>query len=229
MSKRRKRREHGKRRGENPMPAPVPAARDLAGRAATVPSEHQASRRLSLADTFGTSFWVLGLIAVLAGIACWQIKGPQALRESFESDLDLLLFLAPRFGAAMLIAAFVQVLLPRDKVAKYLGEAAGLKAVAIGTVAGSLTPGGPMTSFPLVQSLQQAGTGRSALVAYITSWSTMGFQRILNWELPLLGPDMVVLRIAASLPLPAIAGLLSRLFQEPPPPRRETDGTSDVR
>jgi uncharacterized membrane protein YraQ (UPF0718 family) len=194
-----------------------------------VPSEHRASRRLSLADTFGTSFWVLGLIAVLAGIACWQIKGPKAFRESFESDLDLLLFLAPRFGAAMLIAAFVQVLLPRDKVAKYVGDAAGPKAVAIGTVAGGLTPGGPMTSFPLVQSLQQAGTGRSALVAYITSWSTMGFQRILNWELPLLGPDMTLLRVAASLPLPAIAGLLSRLFPEPPLPRRETDGTADAR
>jgi len=74
-----------------------------------------------------------------------------------------------------------------------------------------------MTSFPLVRALREVGTGRSALVAYITSWSTMGFQRILNWELPLMGPDFVLLRLASSLPLPIIAGLISRLL----PPERD--------
>ncbi len=126
----------------------------------------------------------------------------------------------------MLIAAFVQVLLSRDKVARYVGETAGDKAIYIGTVAGGLTPGGPMTSFPLVQSLQQAGTGRPALVAYVTSWSTMGFQRILNWELPLLGPDLTLLRLAASLPLPIIAGFTSRLLPKPPP---RSDEAGDAR
>ena len=34
-----------------------------------------------------------------------------------------------------------------------------------------------MTS-PLVTALHAAGTGRSALIAYLTSWSTLGLQRI---------------------------------------------------
>lgn len=196
------------------------------GAPATPPAQ---GRRLSFADAFGTSFWILALIAAGAGFACYALKGPAAVRESFTSDLELLAFLAPRFGAAMLIAAFVQVLLPRDKVAKYVGESAGLKADVIGTVAGGLTPGGPMTSFPLVQSLQQAGTGRSALVAYVTSWSTMGFQRILNWELPLLGPDLTLLRIASSLPLPIIAGITSRFLPRPPPEPTGSGGADDAR
>jgi uncharacterized membrane protein YraQ (UPF0718 family) len=175
---------------------------------------------------FGRSFWVLALISITAGAACYALKGPAAFQESLTSDLQLLGFLAPRFGAAMLVAAFVQVLLPRDKVASYVGETAGNKAVYIGTIAGGLTPGGPMTSFPLVQALQQAGTGRAALVAYVTSWSTMGFQRILNWELPLLGPDLTLLRLAASLPLPLIAGFTSRLLPPPPPP---VEGPSNAR
>lgn len=181
-----------------------------------------------LAGMFGRTFWILALITVLAGAACYEFKGRAAFHESLTSDLQLLVFLAPRFGAAMLIAAFVQVLLPRDKVAKYVGETAGNKAVYIGTIAGGLTPGGPMTSFPLVQSLQQAGTGRAALVAYVTSWSTMGFQRILNWELPLLGPDLTLLRLAASLPLPLIAGFTSRLLP-PQPPAASGEGRADAR
>ena len=231
MSKRRARRERGKGRADPPIAF---TARDAGSKRAAVIGIRpdlppKQGRRLTLADTFDTSFWILALIAVGAGVACFMLKGAAAVRESFASDLELLAFLAPRFAAAMLIAAFVQVLLPRDKVAKYVGESAGLKAVCIGTVAGGLTPGGPMTSFPLVQSLQQAGTGRSALVAYVTSWSTMGFQRILNWELPLLGPDLTLLRLASSLPLPIIAGLTSRFLPQPPPVPPEKESAADVR
>ncbi len=176
-------------------------------------------------------------MATLAGIACWQLRGPEAFRESFANDVDLFLFLAPRFAAGMLIAAFVQTLLDRERVARTIGESAGFKAVGIATVAGGLTPGGPMTSFPLVRALRDAGTGRAALVAYVTSWSTMGFQRVLNWELPLLGPDFTLLRLVSSLPLPIIAGLTARLVplphepssDAPPTPGRDTPEPRDAR
>ena len=106
-----------------------------------------------------------------------------------------------------------------------------MKAVGIATIAGGLTPGGPMTSFPMVRALRDIGTGRSALVAYITSWSTMGFQRILNWEIPLMGPDFALLRLVSSLPLPIIAGLTSRLLPPDAAPSTSSgkEATSDAR
>ena len=61
--------------------------------------------------------------------------------------------------------------------------------VALPNAAGMVTPGGPMTSFPLVNALHGLGTGRAALIAYLTSWSTLGLQRILSWELPLMGVE----------------------------------------
>lgn len=79
---------------------------------------HLGPRRITLADTFATSFCVLALIAVLARIARWQIKGPDAFRASFESDLELLLFLAPRFGAAIPIAELRPRLFPELPSAK---------------------------------------------------------------------------------------------------------------
>ena len=119
-------------------------------------------------------------------------------------------FLIPKLGAAVLIARFIQVLLPADFFGRYMGEEKGLKGMAIATAAGAVTPGGPMTSFPLVTMLRDTGTGVGALVAYVTSWTTMGLQRVFMWEVPLMGAEFAIVRFVASMPLPIIAGLLSR-------------------
>ncbi len=193
--------------------------------------ERQLHRQsLTWTAVFGKTFWAMAAAAAVAGVACYWLRGIEVFKESLVSDVDLLLFIAPRFGAGMIIAAFVAVLLSREKVARYIGESAGVKALGIATVAGGLTPGGPMTAFPIVCSLRDAGTGRSPLIAYITSWSTMGFQRILNWELPLLGPELTLLRLATSLPLPMIAGITSRLLpHKPEPPGHSREAAHDAR
>jgi uncharacterized membrane protein YraQ (UPF0718 family) len=178
---------------------------------------NKAARRLTLADVFDVNFYAFAVLTIIAGVACYTIIGADAFWGSFESDLDMFLFIMPRFIAAMFLAAFVQVLLPRDKIARYLSDKAGFSAMMVTTVVGSATPGGPMTSFPLVQALEKAGTGRSILITYLTAWSTNGFQRVINWELPLLGFEFAALRYACAFPLALIAGLTSRLL---PPARK---------
>jgi uncharacterized membrane protein YraQ (UPF0718 family) len=169
-------------------------------------------RGLTLGRVFGGSFIGFGLLAAISGLACYLVIGGEQLLSSLDSDVDLFLFVLPRFVGAMLIAAFVQVLLPREKIARYVSEEAGVRALGIATAVGVMTPGGPMTSFPIVRALRDTGAGRSPLVAYVTSWSTMGFQRILNWEVPLLGADFALLRFISSLPLPFIAGFVARAW-----------------
>ncbi|MGE3711247.1 MAG: permease [Hyphomicrobiaceae bacterium] len=183
--------------------------------AITTDRAHTQSPLLKVSDVFGASFWVFGAGALIAGTACFLTLGADAFNASISGDIDLLLLLIPRFAAGMLIAAFVKELLPRERIANYVGDGAGVSAIGIAAVVGAMTPGGPMTSFPLVRALQDAGTGRGPLVAYITSWSTLGFQRVLNWELPLLGPDLTALRAIVSLPLPIIAGLIARMWPTP--------------
>ncbi len=171
---------------------------------------------VSWSEIFDNSFWVFTGLAAAAGIACYLLAGPEAFWASFQEDAELFLLILPKLAAALLLAGFIQVLLPREKVAHWIGERSGLRGIAIASTAGLVTPGGPMTSFPLVNALHAAGTGRSALIAYLTSWSTMGFQRILSWELPLMGVEFAAVRFVASLPLPFVAGLVSRLL--PPVP-----------
>jgi len=186
-------------------------------------SDGSGTRRLTVKAVFGGSFVAFTALAAVTGLICYLVIGGEALVSSLTSDVDLFLFILPRFTAAMLLAAFAQALLPRDKIARYVSEEAGSRALAIATAVGIMTPGGPMTSFPIVRALRDAGTGRSPLIAYVTSWSTMGLQRILNWEVPLLGVDFALLRFASSLPLPFIAGLIARAWPLRADERNEKD------
>ena len=57
------------------------------------------------------------------------------------------------------------------------------------------------------QGLADAG----AVVAFIVSWTLIGYTRALVWELPFFGADFVIWRMVAAIPLPIIAGLLARI------------------
>ncbi len=149
-------------------------------------------------------------LAVASGAACFTVGGKAAVVEALVGDVDLFVFLLPRIGAAVLLAAFLQVLVPRDLVAAWIGEKSGLRGMVIASLAGMLTPGGPMAAFPLVVALHASGADRGALVAYVTAWSLLGVQRLLIWEIPLLGGEFVVLRFIVSALLPLVAGLIAR-------------------
>jgi uncharacterized membrane protein YraQ (UPF0718 family) len=169
------------------------------------------------ATFFDRSVLVLAGLALVSGIACWQMKGVDAVVESLHTDVKTFLDLVPKMALAFLLAALVTSLISRATIAKWLGEKSGVKGVALATGVGAVTPGGPMMSFPLVASLSKAGAGRASLIAYLTSWETLGFQRILVWEIPLLGFEYTAMRFVASLPLPFIAALLSERLPKDKP------------
>jgi uncharacterized membrane protein YraQ (UPF0718 family) len=75
-----------------------------------------------------------------------------------------------------------------------------------------VTPGGPMVTVPFMVVLANSGAALPALVAYMTSWSLFGVQRIIAWEAPLLGWHFVFARVVPSLAFPVIAGWLVSVF-----------------
>ena len=87
----------------------------------------------------------------------------------------------------------------------------GARGLVIGMTLGSVTPGGPMTHFPVIASLFKMGVGVGPLVAYLTAWSLLGLQRIIMWEIPFLGPKVVAVRVAVSFVFPLVAGWLCQL------------------
>ena len=167
---------------------------------------------------FDRTMIAMTALMVAAGVACWMLRGRDAFFESFGSDLETFLDILPKLALAYVTAALVQILVPREFVTRWLGDNSGFKGVAIATGVGVITPGGPMMSFPIVSAMSNAGTARGALIAYLTSWETLGFQRILAWEFPLMGVEYSMIRTIASIPLPFIAAWCSTFLPPDPPP-----------
>ncbi|MGH6946602.1 MAG: permease [Kiloniellales bacterium] len=163
-----------------------------------------------LAEAFGLPFWGFFAVAAASAGLCYWLLGAHAFEEALARDTQLILAVIPRILPAVVIAGCVAVLLPREKIARHLGADSGFTGLALASLAGIVTPGGPVGAFSFAALLGGAGVDRGALVAFLTAWSTLGLQRILVWDVPLMGADFSLLRFAASLPLPLIAGWLAR-------------------
>lgn len=156
------------------------------------------------------SLVVVASLSAASGLACWLLKGSEGIAAALGIAWGLFATIMPVLGAALLLAGFVQAGVAKETIGRWLGAESGLRGLVIATAAGAATPGGPMAAFPLVMALAAGGADRGALIAYVTAWSLNGFQRILIWEIPILGPEFALLRFLASLPLPILAGLMAR-------------------
>jgi uncharacterized membrane protein YraQ (UPF0718 family) len=158
--------------------------------------------------------WSTAIIAALAFAAAATVYARDG-REHFFTILlgDVTLFgeMLPKVLAGCLIGAFVTLLLPREMVARWVGHESGFMGLLIAAFFGFLLPGGPITIYPVAGAFLIMGADAGAVVAFIVSWTLIGYTRALVWELPFFGADFVIWRILAALPLPIIAGLLARL------------------
>ena len=150
-------------------------------------------------------------VVVAAAIVYWR-DGEARFLEILISDTRLFVDILPKVLAACLIAAFVAVLMPREVVLRWVGAESGLLGILIATLAGTICPGGPITIFPIAAAFVAIGADTGAAIAFITSWTLLGYARILVWELPFFGGEFVIWRTIISLPLPIVAGLLARVL-----------------
>lgn len=146
----------------------------------------------------------------LAGIA--YLKDPALPWVGARNGLSFLGFILPRLIPGLIVAGLLQVLVPAETVSRHFGQQAGIRALVIATLAGMITPGGPMISLPFMVAAAHSGAGLPSLVAYMTSWSLFGLQRIIAWEAPLLGWKFVITRVVASIAFPVLAGWLVATF-----------------
>lgn len=148
-------------------------------------------------------------VAVSAAVVYWR-DGQARFLEILFGDVGLFIDILPKVLAACLIAAFVAVLMPREVVLRWVGAESGVLGIVIATLAGIICPGGPITIFPIAAAFVAIGADTGAAIAFITSWTLLGYARLLVWELPFFGGEFVFWRYLIALPMPFIAGLLAR-------------------
>ncbi len=163
-----------------------------------------------LRQGFGRSFWLFVTFATVMAALCFLILGRGAFDSAFARDVELLGDVLPRVLAAQVLAGFVWVLLPRERMSAFLQRNQGKRGLFIAAFAGAITPGGPASAFPFLAILAGTGADRGILVSYITSWALIGMQRIIVWDIPFMGIEFSALRFLVGLPLPILAGLVAR-------------------
>jgi uncharacterized membrane protein YraQ (UPF0718 family) len=148
---------------------------------------------------------VLSVIAIRRGDASFG----KAMLDARGQFMHLL----PRLTIGILGSGFLAHLMPKDTVLAWFGPGSGLIGTMLAALAGALTPGGPVVGYALGAAALKAGADLSQVMAYVTAWSLLTFNRIITWELPSMPAKLVLLRCIVSLPLPFIAAWVTILFR----------------
>lgn len=149
------------------------------------------------------------LILMTLMVIAYVKRGPSGIGAGFTETWTLLLRVVPNLVIGFTLAGFLTLLLPQEIVARWIGADSGAGGIAIGTIAGALTPGGPFTHFPILASLMARGAAIGPLCAYIAAWALLGIHRIIIWELPLMGWRFVAIRVTSCLVLAPLSGVLA--------------------
>ena len=158
------------------------------------------------------SFFILcGITIVLMTVAYWKKGWPLPLSGLVEGG-RMCWDIVPNLLLGFALAGIVQVLIPREYIAKLLGEGSGFRGLLIATVAGAVAPGGPYINVPLVASFYKSGASVGPLAAFLTAWAIIPITRTLVYELPLMGTSFAVARYAASLVFPFVIGIITSLI-----------------
>ena len=160
---------------------------------------------------FDWSTAAIAVAALSAAATVYWRDGHEHFLTILLGDVTLFGEMLPKVLAGCLIGAFVTLILPRELVARWVGHESGFAGLLIAALFGFILPGGPITIYPVAGAFLAMGADAGAVVAFIVSWTLIGYTRALVWELPFFGYEFVIWRIAAALPLPLLAGLLARI------------------
>jgi hypothetical protein len=112
-------------------------------------------------------------------------------------------------------SGYIAALLPQDVVGSWFGADSGAAGIFIAALGGCLTPGGPVIGFSIGAAALKGGAGAPQVIAYTVAWALFAVQRLFIWELPVMPPRLVWLRVLASLPLPFLAAAGALLLGKP--------------
>jgi hypothetical protein len=143
------------------------------------------------------------------------MRGTRLFQDSVRDSTIEFLRLIPRIALGVIGSGFIADAMPQDLIVPWIGPQSGMIGVAIATLGGAATSGGPVVGFSVAAAALKAGGGAPQVIAYVTAWSLFSIQRILGWEIPSMPPRVVWLRAAVSVPLPFLVAATAMLINRP--------------
>ncbi len=114
----------------------------------------------------GSVLAVLLMFAALRG----RVVLMQGLREAAVDFLRLL----PRLALGVIGSGFIAETVPQGLIVQWLGPESGVLGLGVATVAGALTPGGPVVGFAIGAAALKGGAAMPQVIAYATAWALTG-------------------------------------------------------
>ena len=146
---------------------------------------------------------LLLLMVALLAVAIFRGEDSGLMVQRFVEQFAMLV---PRMLCALMAAGFIATLIPKEAIASFLGDDAGLLALLVAALAGMIIPAGPVITFAIAAVFAKSGASTAALVTFVTSWSIFAAHRIFIYEVPMLGASFLRLRLASAMILPLLAG-----------------------
>ena len=152
-----------------------------------------------------------GLAGALVLVGYYQ--GNNLHITGLQISAKMIVQMMPLLLLALVIAGMSQVFAAQQEefITKWLGPESGLRGIMLASVAGTLTPGGPVVTVPLLAGLLRSGSSIGVAVAYLTGWGAWSLAR-LPLEVAILGWKFTLIRVASVCLLPPIAGLIAQTF-----------------
>ena len=153
---------------------------------------------------------IMAVLAIVLTVIAYTRGGGEHIL-GLKSAWNTLIQILPLLIFAFIVAGMIQNLIPQEVISKWVGVQSGFRGILIGTLFGSLTPGGPYVSLPIAAGLLRTGASIGTMVAFVTSWSLLAFGR-LPMDVGILGWKFALIRLACTFFFPPVAGLLANRF-----------------
>jgi uncharacterized membrane protein YraQ (UPF0718 family) len=156
-------------------------------------------------------FWptVIMFLIALALFIVASLQGEGKNVAGLKSAWVMTYQIIPLLMFAFIVAGMVQVLIPREVIARWVGDESGMRGILFGTLAGAITPGGPYITLPIAAGLMKAGAGTGTMVAYVTAWSLIAVAR-LPLMVGIMGWRFTWIHLASVIIFAPLAGLIAQ-------------------
>ena len=156
--------------------------------------------------------YLLGIVTLTLAFLTWRKGGESLVFQGLKGGSTLLVKEIPLLAAAFLTAGFLQALVEKESIERWLGAESGWRGLALACVGGALIPGGPYAYYPIAGALLHSGAGIGVLIAFVAAKNLWSVSR-LPMEFALLGTRITLIRYGVTFLFPPILGFLAeKLF-----------------
>ena len=151
---------------------------------------------------------LLIVVIIILGYLAYSQSGWSLVQEGFLKGFTTLWHELPLLTAAFLTAGFLQALVKKEFITRWLGQDSGLKGILLACLGGGLIPGGPYAYYPIANALLKSGAGLGVLIAFVTAKNLWSVSRI-PLEIAILGTTITIRRYLITFLIPPLLGIIT--------------------